>query len=245
MATPLNSSVLKAFEILGLITADRSEISAATVASELGMNPGTAHRFLLSLEEAGALTSVRRGAFSIGPRIETLGRVAETVNPMWTRVQRVIDDISSELNESVMACRLGRNGPTCMAVSTADRPISVNIRVGTELPMTITAQGKLWLAMMSEADRKSWFKKHPGETVALGDPQVLERELASIRAAGISLNRGDNEPDIGAVAVPIFLGDGQMYLSISVFGMLSRFDDDLVHKAIELLKASADQLRSN
>ncbi len=242
MATPLNSSVLKAFEILDLITTDRGEISAATVASELGMNAGTAHRFLLTLEEAGALASVRRGAFSFGPRIEALGRLAESVNPMSARVQGVIDGLRDQLNESVMACRLGRNGPTCMAVSTADRAISVNIRVGTVLPTTVSAQGKLWLAMMREADRKAWFRGHP-EVVGAIDIRAFEEELAAIRAAGFALNRGENEPDIGAVAVPVLLKDGKMYLSISVFGMLSRFDEHLVAKAKDVLKSAADQIR--
>lgn len=243
MATPLNSSVLKAFDILDLITPERREISAATVASELGMNAATAHRFLLTLEAAGVLSSQRRGSFGFGPRMEVLGRVVEAVNPMGPRVQAVIDRISREVNESVMACRLGREGPTCVAVSAAARPISVNIKVGTVLPMAATAQGKLWLARMGDAEREAWFRTHPEEAPGPAEAARLDRDLAGIRAAGFAVNRGDNEPDIGAVAVPVLLRDGRMQMSLSVFGMLSRFDDALVGKARLLLEEAAERLR--
>lgn len=242
MATPLNSSVLKAFDILGLITPERREISAATVASELGMNAATAHRFLLTLEAAGVLSSQRRGSFGFGPRMERLGRMAEAVNPMGPRVQAVIDGISHEVNESVMACRLGREGPTCMAVATADRPISVNIKVGTVLPMLPTAQGRLWLAAMSEAGRRAWFRAHPDQAPDAAGTARLEQDLARIRAAGCAVNAGDNEPDIGAVAVSVVGGDGRVQMTLSVFGMLSRFDGALIARARALLKEAAEGL---
>lgn len=245
MATPLNSSVLKAFDILDLITPERREISAATVASELGMNTATAHRFLLTLEAAGVLASMRRGSFGFGPRMELLGRMAEAVNPMAARVQAIIEGVSREVNESVMACRLGRDGPTCMAVAAAERPISVNIKVGTVLPMIATAQGRLWLAWMSAAERAAWFRAHPEQALGPAEAARLEHDLATIRAEGFAVNRGDNEPDIAAVAVPVLSADGRMQMTLSVFGMLSRFDEALVAKAKTLLQEASETLTVN
>ncbi|MGC9368342.1 MAG: IclR family transcriptional regulator [Paracoccaceae bacterium] len=242
MATPLNSSVLKALDILDLVTPERHEVTAAVVASELGMNTATAHRFLLTLEAAGVLVSGQRGRFTLGPRLERLGRMAEAVNPMAARVQAVIEGISQQVNESVMACRLGREGPTCMAVATADRPISVNIKVGTVLPMLPTAQGRLWLAMMGQVERRAWFRAHPGQAPDAAGMDRLEQDLARIRAAGFAVNDGDNEPDIGAVAVPVVGGDGRVQMTLSAFGMLSRFDDALIARAKALLKDAAERL---
>ena len=193
MSTPLNGSVLKAFTILGLFNSDRSEISAAIVASELDTNIATAHRFLLSLEEAGALVSYRRGHFSLGRTIEELGRLAEASNPLVAKVQPMINELARQLEESVMVCRLGRQGPTCIAVASSERPISVNISVGTVLPITNTAQGKLWLAAMSRKDRDEWLK---------GADAPTDQELQQITEQGYSQNLGENEPDIGALAVP-------------------------------------------
>lgn len=230
MSTPLNGSVLKAFSILRLITPERPEISAATVVSEMGTNNATAHRFLLTLEEAGAVVSYRRGFFRLGGGLEELGRLAEATNPLASKIQPLISDLARELHESVMVCRLGRTGPVCIAVAASDQPITVNISVGTVLQMAVTAQGKLWLAHMDERERSDW----------LGDGQAVdEAELAAILEQGFSRNKGDNEPDIAALSVPIMGADGKVFLTLSTFGMLSRFSEDAVERALPLLLRAA------
>lgn len=228
MSTPLNSSVLKAFAVLRLFTPQRLEISAATVTSELGMNTATAHRFLLSLEEAGALTATRRGTFCLGERIESMGRLAEAANPLAARLQPIVAKLAHELGESVMGCRLGRRGPTCIAVAAAHRPISVNINVGTELPIDLSAQGRLFLADMTAEERKTWLQGAPEPT-----------DLAQIAKDGYARNKGENESDIGALSVPIRNEQGQLILTLSAFGMLSRFDESLENQALSALKKAA------
>lgn len=235
MSTPLNGSVLKAFSILGLFTPERPEISATSVASELGTNTATAHRFLLTLEEAGALVSYRRGYYCLGGAIEDLGRLAENTNPLAAKLQPVIADLAKDLHESVMVCRLGRKGPTCIAVASSDQPINVNISVGTILPMSTTAQGKLWLAHMKAQEQRDWLK---------GSPAPDDAEFAQIRSQGYARNAGDNEPDIGALAVPIPRGGNGVFLTLSMFGMLSRFNGAKIEKALPMLQATAERLRT-
>ncbi|MEJ5218333.1 IclR family transcriptional regulator [Cognatishimia sp. D5M38] len=235
MSTPLNGSVLKAFSILGLFSKDRPEITANSVASELGTNVATAHRFLLTLESIGVLVSYRRGYFALGGTIEELGRLAESVNPISTKVQPIINEVAREIRESVMVCRLGRRGPTCIAVAVSDQPISVKTDIGTVLPIDVTAHGRLWLTHMSKADRAHWLK---------GTSSDLDDELAKIKSQGFAQNQGDNEPDLGAVAVPVFGHDGKLAMTVSVFGMLSRFNDSLVSRSVTSLKQAARAISS-
>jgi DNA-binding IclR family transcriptional regulator len=230
MSTPLNGSVLKAFSILRLITPERPEISAATVAAECGMNTATAHRFLLTLADCGALVSHRRGSFGLGEGIQELGRIAELTNPLGARLQPVVADLAREIGESVMICRLGPKGPSCIAVAASNRPITVNISVGTVLPLATSAQGKLWLAHMAPGEAENLLDGTKGPSAA---------ELAKVRAKGYAQNLGETEPDIGAFAVPIYGPNGGVALTLSTFGMLSRIDDALIERALPLLKAAA------
>lgn len=244
MSTPLNGSLIKAFDILGLFTEERTELSATVVARQLGLNTSTAHRFMLTLEHVGALTSLRRGYFSLGPRLEELGRVAERTNPLPDFVRDVLETVSSQLNESVMACRLNRFGPVCVAVAESERPISVVVRTGTILPFRHTAQGKLWLAHLSGEDREAFLQQGAvlaGQPVAENDPSRLAQELDEIKRDGVAMNLGENEPDIAAVSVPVKNREGDMILSLSVFGMLSRFDKPFVDRArLSLSHAAAE-----
>jgi len=244
VSTPLNGSLIKAFEILGLFDEDRPEVSAAAVARQLDLNSSTAHRFLLTLEHVGALTSVRRGVFGLGPRLEQLGRLAERANPVPAFVQPALEAVSRELNESVMACRLNRLGPVCAVVAESGRPVSVVVKTGTLLPFRNTAQGKLWLAFMPEEERAAVLQQTSllsGQSPEKGDCDKFSRELDEIGERGYALNLGENEPDIAAVSVPVRNAEGSMILSLSVFGMLSRFDKAFVERATgRLMDVSAE-----
>ncbi|MCO6382674.1 IclR family transcriptional regulator [Oceanicola sp. 502str15] len=238
MATSLNLSVLKAFDALDLLDETRPELTVALVARELRLTNATAHRFLTTLEIAGVLSVVRRGVYAPGPRLSRLGRMAEELAPLPPGLQSVLDRLQQELGESVMACRYTPRGPLCVAVSLAQRPISVQIRTGTTLPMTRTAQGRLFLAGLSPRDRAQWALAQGEAAAAMKE---LEPELERLRAEGCAVNRGDNEPDIAAVSVPIRAGE-RTVLTLSAFGTLSRFEAGFVERAKGVLKAAAAEL---
>ena len=242
MATPLNGSIVNGFAILSLFADHRSEIDTAFVSKRLGMNNATAHRNLVTLEHAGALRRVRRGVFALGPELERLGRLADRHNPVAKIIEPELQALSSRLNESVMACRLSRHGPTCIAVANSNRSISVNIEVGTLLPFQRSAQGKLWLAYMTADERSkhlSSLEISDGSTTNIAG---LDDELQHIREQGFAINLGDNEPDIAAVSIPVFNDNGELALTISVFGMLSRYDDDFIGQAKKELAATANKI---
>ncbi|MEC7764893.1 MAG: IclR family transcriptional regulator C-terminal domain-containing protein [Pseudomonadota bacterium] len=236
MATPLNATVLKAFDLLDLFGPDRREITADNAARDLDMTYATAHRFLVTLESSGILSATRRGVYGPGPRLARLGRMAEALSPLPAGLQSALDGLRRDLGESVMACRYTPRGPLCVAVSQAERPISVNIRTGTTLPMLPSAQGRLFLAYMSAAQRTAWAKS---QGQSLDD---IAGELDELRRVGCAVNLGDNEPDIAAVSVPVLGADGQVIVTLSVFGMLSRFDAATVDHAKAALLSVADTL---
>lgn len=238
MATALNLSVMKAFDALDLLDATRPQLTADIVATELRLTKATAHRFLTTLEIAGVLTAVRRGVYAPGPRLSRLGRMAEDLAPLPPSLQAVLDSARQDLGESVMACRYTPRGPLCVAVSQSQRPISVQIRTGTTLPMMATAQGRLFLAAMSARDRAQWAEAQ-GESP--DNLSALEPVLDSLAVEGVALNRGDNEPDIAAVSVPIKAG-ARTVMTLSAFGTLGRFDAAFVTRATATLKAAADEL---
>ncbi|MFK7752462.1 MAG: IclR family transcriptional regulator [Sedimentitalea sp.] len=238
MATSLNLSVIKAFDALDLFDETRPELTVEIVARELRLTTATAHRFLTTLEVAGVLSAVRRGVYAPGPRLSRLGRMAEELSPLPPSLQTVIDAMRKELGESIMACRFTPRGPLCVAVSLAQRPISVQIRTGTTLPMLPTAQGRLFLAGMSPRDRAQWCAAQ-GESA--NELAAMEPVLDRLNAAGCALNLGDNEPDIAAVSVPIKVV-GRTALTLSTFGTLSRFGADFIERAESVLKAAATEL---
>ena len=233
VSTPLNASVLKAFSILRLVSPQQPEITTAIVAEALDTNTATAHRFLMTLVAAGALSSYRRGYYSLGPLIDDLGFAAQACAPSVSRIRPLIQSLAQEVNESVMVCRLGMSGPTCIAVAKSNRPISVDITVGTVLAIDRTAHGKLWLSTMTEAMRNDRCG---------GDCDVSATLLDQIRGQGFSTNNGEANDGIGAIAVPVRDAEGAMPLTLSIFGMEHRFDEAMLAHALPMLLDTAERI---
>ncbi|KPQ21574.1 MAG: IclR helix-turn-helix domain-containing protein, partial [Rhodobacteraceae bacterium HLUCCA24] len=76
MATPKNTSVIKAFDILRLLGSAARPLSAQEIARDTGATLSTTHRFLLTLEEVGAVARSVGNLYHLGMLISELGRNA-------------------------------------------------------------------------------------------------------------------------------------------------------------------------
>lgn len=239
MSTLQNGSLIKAFALLDLISDQRPEITATIVGQALQMSPATAYRYLTTLEALGVLSAHHRGVFRLGHRIVQLGQIAERTNPLKKIVVPIVEQLSLRLGDSVMAGRPTQSNIVCIATASAPRPISVHVQIGRQLDLATSAQGKVVLALLPAPDLQRWLD---GDAPAALDREAFCRELEAVRAQGYARNRGETEPDIGAVAVPVLNAEGQVELTLSVFGMISRFSDDRVPEQVAALQSSARQI---
>ena len=221
MTSQLNGSVLKAFRILELFAEGRSELTAGETATALDINMITAHRFLHTLEHAGALRMVARGVFRLGYVFADLGDRVRHDGSLPTVIQPVLDDLARQTGEACMATEFDRDMAVCIAKALPDRALYVDIRIGSRLDAFCTAHGKLWLAFMTAADQDHYFANADltGMTDnTITDLATLKVELATIRQQGFSTNNGERESEIFALAVPVLTQHGNMISALSVFG---------------------------
>ena len=101
MATRKNSSVLRAFDILSAVCAARSPLSASEVAEATGLALPTAHRFLLTLEEIGALARPDGNRYRLGLLMAELGRHAAHRDALADRARVHVEALAAELRETV------------------------------------------------------------------------------------------------------------------------------------------------
>ena len=221
MTSQLNGSVLKAFKILDLFAAGKIELTAQETADALGINMITAHRFLHTLVHAGALRVTSRGVFRLGYMFADLGHRVMRDGNLAGLLQPILDQLARATGEACMATEFDRDMAVCIAKALPDRPLYVDIRIGSKLDAFCTAHGKLWLAHMSKTDQDRYFAKADLTRMTdhtLTDLTALKSELAQIRKAGFATNNGEREHDIYAIAVPITTLHGTMVSAFSVFG---------------------------
>lgn len=238
MATQLNGSVVKAFDILKLFGEDRSEVTTAEVSDELELNFVTAHRFLRTLEHVGALVAASKGRYRLSYAFVDLGDRVASGDPLGRILQPVLNAITADLQEASMATAFHSDMVVCIARAVSGRQLSVDIRVGSRLEAYCTAHGKAWLAFMPERQRQHYLdsvERLRFTPNTLADRATLERSLAEIRKVGHAVNDGEREDGIRAIAVPILARGGRMIAGLSVFGPASRMTDTTMAQALDRL----------
>lgn len=242
MSSQLNGSVLKAFKILDLFAAGKIELTAQETADALGINMITAHRFLHTLVHAGALRVTSRGVFRLGYMFADLGHRVMRDGNLAGLLQPILDQLARATGEACMATEFDRDMAVCIAKALPDRPLYVDIRIGSKLDAFCTAHGKLWLAHMSPADQDRYFAK--ADLIGMTDHTItdvtaLKSELHHIRENGYATNNGERENDIYAIAVPILTRHGNMVSAFSVFGASPATLQTHRDRLLESLKTAA------
>ncbi|WP_449415638.1 IclR family transcriptional regulator [Ochrobactrum teleogrylli] len=241
-----NGSVIKAFQILDLFDDQLLQIGSSDVVSRLGLNTITAHRFLKTLEAAGALVAVSRGHYRLGYKLAELGKRAAGADNLRSALQPVLDQLTKDVGEATLASSFDGESAICIARALPDRPMFVSIQLGSHLEAYASAHGKLWLAHLSETALDAYLERV--ELKAINEGFVPNRsgliaELHEIRESGLAFNRGEREPDVYALAVPVLNPSGKMICGLSVFSSKSRMEPLIANDLATKLRAAAKKVQ--
>jgi DNA-binding IclR family transcriptional regulator len=114
-----------------------------------------------------------------------------------------------------------------------DRAVTMNVRIGTVLPLSASAIGRVFLAELpnSMTQRLVDAERKAGRNYASAPPseKQLAKLLSEIRAQGISVGFGAMLPGVDAMAAPVFDYRGKL---VAVICAVGRFEG---------IAASADQ----
>src|SRR4029450_1119992 len=98
-----------------------------------------------------------------------------------------------------------------------------------------TAAGKVGLAFGPPELPPGRLRRFTERTVT--DRARLEGELDDVRRQGFATARGEREPDLNAIAAPVFALGGGLAAIVGVQGPSSRFDPETMTKAAHRLRS--------
>ena len=222
---PVNQSVERAVRLLGFFSPEEPELTLNELVSRLGTSKATAHRYTLALRRVGLLRfDAGRGVYTLGPRIVELAAAAlaglRIIKVAGPHMERLV----TELNETVVLSIWDGEAPVVVrADDNTDRIARIVVRAGSRLPLTTSAQGKVYCAFLPEL-------------VAKLDPGELE----SIRSNRIAVN-SEVVAGIRAVATPVFQ-DNDVAAAMAVVGTGATVPDDPTSPLARRLRAAAERL---
>lgn len=242
MSSQVNGSVIRAFQILDLFSDEVTEVNSALLAARLGLNAVTAHRFLKTLEQAGAIAPISRGTYRLSYKLADLGARASGTNNLRSAVQPVIDALTRDCGEGTLASVFDGERAVCFARALPDRPMFVGVHLGSRLEAYASAHGKLWLSRLGDAALDKYMSQvalEPLNETVSTNPTALLAELAEVRKTGIAFNNGEREADVHAIAVAVENRSREMICGLSVFGPAARMGPVMMERLKPMLQQAA------
>ena len=228
MGTPRNNSVYRAFDILCCFDERYPTMSVAEVAERTGISQATVHRFLLTLEEVGAVARNKDGSYQLGMLINDLGgRILQT-NVLANITQPYVNPLAEQYGETIHVAILTGDLVSYIGKGESMRSLKIDTYVGKQLPAYCSGVGKVLLAGLSNKALEGYlqrtrFKKLTDKTIT--SPEALYLEIDKTRQQGFGVDDEETEEGLRCIAVPIYDFSKQyIKASISISGPTTRLN---------------------
>jgi|SRR5665213_3410629 len=202
-------SVRIAAKILKALAYEDGAQPLKSLASATGLARAKVHRYLTSLRNAGLVSQdPDTGHYQIGPAAVTIGLAGlRRISPIG-EVCRALAGLRDTINQTVTAAVWSEAGPIVVAMQESDHWATMNIRIGSRLPVLTSAIGRLFLAHLPEAMVRPLVaaERDDARSGGLTVPTVdeLENLLGEIRQRRLSRAPSALLPDVDAIAAPVF-----------------------------------------
>lgn len=185
------------------------------------MHPGKVHRYLVSLTRTELVSQDdSSGYYGVGPMAIALGLSGlRNVNVVRASTA-LLPSLRDEINETVLLAIWSPQGPVVFALEESSRPVSMNIRVGSILPMLSTASGRVFAAFMPREAVAPLIEAEQRRSPRFSDPKIIDET----RQRGFATVEGTAVPGISAVSVPVFDHNNKIAGVIGALGRTEELD---------------------
>lgn len=217
------------------------------IAASYGYTRATAYRYVGELCDAGLLTRLAQGAYALGPRIIELDRQIQRSDPLLHAAENVMQGLlQPDRGQVVLLCSLFRDEVLCVHQLSSDKALGVSYSRGRPMPLFRGATSKVILAWLPERRLTKLYLDHQEAIRKAGLGGTHDEFLASLKAIrreGYVLSRGEVDPGVVGVGVPVFGGERAVLGSLSVVFSEGRFVERSAAATINQLTQAADAIR--
>ncbi|KML19749.1 MULTISPECIES: IclR family transcriptional regulator [Burkholderia] len=208
---------------------DASEpVTLAELSARSGIPPNQVFTYMVSLLRTGL---VKRdpvtSRFEPGPLSLRLGLHALRMVPAVRNAMQPAADLAARVGQSVLLAAWGDRGPTVLQSIEPAASLHAGIHVGTAMSLTHSTTGRVFVAYKRIPNLKELVKVDLGsqkpEDERLSSEQ-FEAILTDIRKRGLARGEGMPIPGINSISAPVFDGNGEIALVLTLFGVAGTFD---------------------
>lgn len=219
-------SVEIGMRVLKALASTFEEMNLKSLSAAAGMSASTAHRYLVSLGRAGLVeqnpVSGRYGlgvqALEIG--LAALGRIDSV--KIGTAAQA---EVRRRVDVNLLLAVWGTHGATVIRWEEASQPVTVNVRVGSVMPLLTSATGRGFVSWRHDAHIAKLIAAEVTQRQKQGLPPIDVEEIRTeAHKHGLARVHGDLMTGIAGLAVPLLAHDGNALMMLTAFGVQGVFD---------------------
>ena len=232
-------------EILNLICHSEKPLSLSEIAEILGLSPGSAYKYLVSLQRTGLLKRNESTLeFEAGSLSLRLGIAKINHSEVIVQSRYLLTKIAERHEVNVFSSLWSDlNGPTVVFYKEFAGFFNLGFRLGNKMTLS-TATGRLFAAYKSvhAEESLSLQKAFQQDQKKLLDLD-FQRDLADICALGYSELIDTPTPGISSYAIPVFNSAGKISFAITAFAKTQSLSPVKIQQILRELKASARDLQ--
>jgi IclR family pca regulon transcriptional regulator len=217
----------------------------AGLATATGLSRPAVRRILLTLQRLGYVRS-EGSRWALTPRVLLIGQRYFASNALVEVAQPHLLALAEETQESASLATLDGGEVVYIARVPVRRIMSINVAVGTRVPVHATSMGRVLLAWQDEAtvDRQLAgieLTRFTDRTITT--PADLRAALAEVRATGYSIVDQELETGLISASVPVRDHRGQVVAALASSTSSGRSDTgSLRNDVVPLLVRAAGQI---
>jgi len=229
------AAVWRAMTVLDAFLAT-SELGTNEIARRTGINASTVSRILATLAEGGLVAyNDQTSRYRLGSRLMTYGTLVHARLDTRQALRPLLETLAERTGETTTLS--APSSPDAITIDFVQAPGSVVsiAELGRPSVAHATAAGKVGLAFGDAELPPGCLEGFTDRTIT--DRARLEAELLEARRLGYARAVGEREPDLHAIAAPVFGLGGGLAAIVGVQGPSSRFDTEAMTEAAERLQA--------
>jgi DNA-binding IclR family transcriptional regulator len=230
--------VERALRVLDAFADAGGDAGTNELARATGINASTVSRILATLVAAGYVQHLPgTGRYQIGPQLLKLSSHALGGLDLRSAARPHLDALAEETGETATLSVPGDPDAVTIDFVLSRSTIASVARVGRPSIAHATATGKVMLAFATDGLPVGPLIAYTDRTIT--NPVRLAEVVEDVRRQGHAHASGEREPDLNAVAVPVFGGPGRLVAILGVQGPESRFRERAQDAAVAALLVHA------
>jgi DNA-binding IclR family transcriptional regulator len=240
-------SVEVGMKVLRALADAGGEQNLSRLAESAGMPSAKAHRYLVSLMRAGFVErDPNSNRYVLGAEALRVGLVALARSDVIEIAAAELNALRDKISGSLLLAVWGSTGPTIVRWLESSRPVTVNVRAGSNMPLLRSATGQVFAAYMPERTVAPFIEQELAEMkkrkMSVPTPDELKKWLESIRATGLGHTAGEMLPGVLALAAPLFNHQNELVAVIAALGPAGFFDDAADGETARELRQAASSI---